>query len=1224
MLAGSMALQAQDSTKVYNQKKYNKQLRKVEKKLEKEVKKQKYLFGNAVEAESEATPDAYWVQQFLATLDPALNRPTPEVLLPILQNLYKPGLSNRAAAGKTSTPWVERGPNNVGGRTRALAWDPSDVTGKKVWAGGVSGGLWVNNDITSNASKWVPVQSLWSNLSVTAIAFGSLGKDTIYVGTGEGYGASSSMTRGFGIWKSTDGGKTFALLNSTTNFFYCTDIVVRTENGKSVIYASIVPNYYGATWHGASSGQFGIFRSLNGGTSWTNVSGTAANGGRYCFGDLEIAADNRIWAGSMKNPNGGADAGGGRVMYSDNGTTWTTAFRGEDGRVEVACAPNGTNRVYAMLESGGKLDSIVMTSNRGSSWTARNEPDDQDLGIPASDFTRGQAWYDLIMAVDPNDSATLIVGGVDLFRSTNSANSWTHISKWSNNSNLNTLSCPLVHADQHAIVYKPGSSSTVIFGNDGGVYYTSSVSSASSSSSAIVERNNGYNVTQFYWGDLSQTSGSNVMIAGAQDNGTQRFTTAGVNSTSEVTGGDGAYCFISPSNSSKQISSYVYNTYYYTTNSWGSTNTLLSRPSLGRFINPAIWDDAGPGLISYRSAGRIYRQKLNTTPGALDSVYYKTGASDLGSAFYIHTTKAGKSRLWVGTDAGNIYRTHDAWATSPTFTSQNSGVNAGNISGFNAIRTGDTIAVVLSNYGINNVYISKDSGTTWTAKDGNLPNMPVWSIVLNPDKIGEAVIATELGIYGTSNIFATSPIWTADTAGIGPVKVSTLRYRKADKMLMAVTHGRGVFTNDAWAKNNPITLFGASATNVCTNTTVTLLDSSLNDPTQWAWSITPKNISYVGGTDSTAKNPQLRFTAGGTYSIKLTATNALGNSSLTRSSFITVTDTIIGTATLGSARSSVCAGDTTLLTVNLPAALNGTITAWNWFKNTGSFSTVANAVTVTPNANDSFYAVLTSNKKCVSPATFNTNKVRPTVNSLVNAKAITSASAGCANKPLNVNVSGTNTGASPVWSWYVDGTLQSGNTGTLTIATPVNGSKVWATVNVAGPCVRPANLIKSDTQTLVVNPKPATPVVSRNFDTLFATNVGSGTYTWYRSGVVKGTGRSLKVNQNGTYKCVYAENGCQGDSSTAIVFNTLLADPLQLNGIYLAPIPANNVLNVYGANQAHSFRVYSATGALVLDAPEVEIKAGLVQIQISALKPGTYLLEFVQNSQKLTARFVKQ
>ena len=81
--------------------------------------------------------------------------------------------------------WVERGPNNVGGRTRVVMFAPGSVT--KVFVGAVSGGLWVNNDITSSASSWNQVSGVPSNMAVTCITVDPLNANTMYIGTGEVY-----------------------------------------------------------------------------------------------------------------------------------------------------------------------------------------------------------------------------------------------------------------------------------------------------------------------------------------------------------------------------------------------------------------------------------------------------------------------------------------------------------------------------------------------------------------------------------------------------------------------------------------------------------------------------------------------------------------------------------------------------------------------------------------------------------------------------------------------------------------------------------------------------------------------------------------------------------------------------------------------------------------------------------------------------------------------------
>ena len=115
-----------------------------------------------------------------------------------------------------NTPWQERGPYSVGGRTRAILFDPNDTTGKRVFAGGVSGGLWVNNDITNASSEWSPVNDFWANLSVVCIASDPNNSQIMYVGTGE---SSTQDNVGAGIWKTTNGGSTWTQIFSSSNTY---------------------------------------------------------------------------------------------------------------------------------------------------------------------------------------------------------------------------------------------------------------------------------------------------------------------------------------------------------------------------------------------------------------------------------------------------------------------------------------------------------------------------------------------------------------------------------------------------------------------------------------------------------------------------------------------------------------------------------------------------------------------------------------------------------------------------------------------------------------------------------------------------------------------------------------------------------------------------------------------------------------------------------------------
>ncbi len=131
-------------------------------------------------------------------------------------------------------------------------FDPNDVSSKKVWAAGVNGGIWFNNDITNADSEWTQVFTTIDNFAVCALDYDPVNLKTFYAGTGEGYD-NSDAARGAGVWKSDNEGDTWTLLDSTASFDYILDIEIRDEGGsEGVIYI-------------ATRNPGGIYRSTDGG-----------------------------------------------------------------------------------------------------------------------------------------------------------------------------------------------------------------------------------------------------------------------------------------------------------------------------------------------------------------------------------------------------------------------------------------------------------------------------------------------------------------------------------------------------------------------------------------------------------------------------------------------------------------------------------------------------------------------------------------------------------------------------------------------------------------------------------------------------------------------------------------------------------------------------------------------------------------------------------------------
>lgn len=742
-------------------------------------------------------PDLAYMQDYLRTMDPNKKRPMPELLYE--QNRITARVRDRKdwKSGRQqfnsladATQWQERGPASVGGRTRAILFDPADPTHKKVWAGGTTGGLWYNEDITNANVSWQKVDDLWDNMSISCITDDPNSNQIMYVGTGE----SHLDARGGGIWKTTDGGESWTRLTSTQEFLLVRDIVVRNENGSSVVYAAINPTYDLDN----PPTTAGLYRSTDGGNNWQQVlpllSGTAPNNPT----DIEIGSDNSIWVGAKAT--GEVFNAKSTIYRSETGVSgswevdasFTSSNDTFTGQIELAAAPTDANLVYAIIEQDGVVGAMIKTTNKGVSWSNLSSWPEEvvDTSIPAEDFTRGQAWYDLAIAVSPVDKQEVIVGGINLFKTTNGGSSWTQLSKW--HSTFAAIQ-PYVHADQHEILYRPGFPEQAIFGNDGGVYYGSNLT-AGTSSASINARNKDYNVTQFYTGAI-HPSQADYMLGGTQDNGTQKFTESGFGETSEAFGGDGALCFIDQKNPQIQMVSYVYN--YVVLSRDGGNNfdeLILDDQSTGSFINVGEYDSNLKILYTAKDENSIYRvTKINTDPTVTTLSTPSLGS--IATALRLSPFVASHSNLYVGTGAGRLFKVENAETNSPV-TSEITGPDfpLGAISGIAFGSTEDQILVTFFNYGVVSIWETRDGGDTWVDREGDLQNMPVRWVEYHPHNPDQAYIATELGVWSTDNINVAEPVWRATNGGLANVRTDMLRLRPSDGIMMAATHGRGVFT----------------------------------------------------------------------------------------------------------------------------------------------------------------------------------------------------------------------------------------------------------------------------------------------------------------------------------------------------------------------------------------------------------------------------------------------
>lgn len=817
------------------------------------------------------SPDMFYEFDKLKRLDPRTGEVPADGLMRAYQDL-KRQFGDQFTSRNNSLQWEERGPTNVGGRTRAIMWDPNDPQNNAAFAGGVGGGLWHTPNITVSSPTWTNVSSIFSNVAVTAIAADPNNPQIMYYGTGEGYPNADAL-RGAGIFKSTDGGMTWDVLPSTTNsiFYYCQKMVVYPGSG----------DVYAAT-------RSGLQRSQDGGMTWENVVGAGNLASSGFISDLDIAGNNDLYAsvqggGVYKSP---ASLG---TMVGDSGQ-WTRLplnFPAGYGRIEFTVGDNNPNYMYAVSEVNQLASDVYRSTNGGSSWGIT-------LSQPggSNQWANNQAWYDLCITVDPFNHLRVFAGGLEQHRTTTGGNSWTNIGNFGN-----------MHVDQHNVVFNPNVSGRLIISNDGGLYYSAN------NGSSYGSRNNGYNVTQFYSLAVDPRPGDPHLIGGTQDNGSEQLFQAGVGPSNGLTGADGGFCAIDYNDPDT-----MYTTFQYTTmlrsRDGGNNFSQITNTSLGQndvlFINPMEMDPNNPRRL-YMASDRLWRRNNAATGGTGGWSQATTGLG--GQITSIAVSESSPNLVYFGA-SGTVYRLPDGHISN--FNSQPVAVNpttSGN--GFLSCvainpNDGNHIVIVYSSYGlVQKVMECRDAdqgaNATWKNLSGNLPDVPCNWVVFEPNNNNAMVLGTDLGAFRCADISqaAADIFWSPATNGLGYARIDMIRTRKSDNSIHAATHGRGMFSSYS-LQNEPIAAFGLENSTTACGGIVQFIDSSANAPATWAW-------DFGDNTTSTMQNPVHTYATSGTYTVTLVATNANGTDSTVQNININV---VPGVTAIATGTGSGCPGDT--------------------------------------------------------------------------------------------------------------------------------------------------------------------------------------------------------------------------------------------------------------------------------------------------------------------------
>lgn len=458
-------------------------------------------------------------------VDPALvNQARAEVIA-------KSKMKNKSSLG---LDWIPQGPDNVGGRTRALLVDKNNPN--IVYAGSVTGGLFVSNDATLT---WTPVSGMQGlageNLAVSCITQTDNGR--VFFGTGStfesggGNGGSGAIGNGVYEYVPSSGAVLPVITNSTA---------VPNNNASSFWSATnAIASYGNRLYIGTRDGM--LYADPNGSgayptslSGWTNpIFTTGSILETNTVQDIDVASD-----GSMLVCFGGK-------IYTTNQTDAVGSFAKTSisgSRLSGAIAPSNPSVMYVLGSTGsGTLAGLSISTNKGSSWNvivppgvSTNTPASKDPFVQ-NDGTGGQGGYDDAIAVNPGDWGHVIVGGVQLYEWKYNAGSNPIGGSWLRSATLfeNVNNPTYVHADKHTIVW--ANSNTVYIGSDGGV------AKSTDAGQSWQARNLGYNVTSFY--DM-HFAANGYIVGGSQDNGCQLVSFGDFGEITplgsiEVQGGDG-------------------------------------------------------------------------------------------------------------------------------------------------------------------------------------------------------------------------------------------------------------------------------------------------------------------------------------------------------------------------------------------------------------------------------------------------------------------------------------------------------------------------------------------------------------------------------------------------------------------------------------------------------------------------------------------------------------
>jgi photosystem II stability/assembly factor-like uncharacterized protein len=678
-------------------------------------------------------------------------------------------------------PLTFAGPDNVGGRIADIEWDPTDAS--VAYAAAATGGVLKTVD---GGFNWTAIGDALPNINAGDLAVDPGAPLTVWLGTGEPNGGHNNFP-GRGVYRSTNGGAdwTFMGLEGSASIGR---IAVDPSDGQRVFVAA-QGSYFGP------NPVRGLYRTENGGATWVRVLAVTDSAGAT---DVVIDPSNpsRMLAATwerVRRPNGGTHLfgpGSGIWRSLDGGTSWTKLGAANGlpnpattnvGRIGLALCPANPNVAYAVITNGSNVIGLWRTLDFGTTWANR----DSDLEIQAGGG--GFSWYFGQVRVAPDNCDRVYPLDVTFFRSNDGG--LTFPVKYGY-----TGSPPDFHVDHHALAFQPGNPHVLLEGNDGGI-------SRSTDGGVSWAKIPGLPLTQFYEIGLD-LSNPHRLYGGTQDNSTVRTLAGGTSDWDVIFGGDGFYVNVHPTNPDLIYAESQFGNLGRSPDggfNWVDVTPPGSGADRTNWSTPVKLDPVDPDILYYGSQ-RLWRSPDggdNWAAVSGDLTGWVSGAV-LGTITTIGVSPSDHHVVWIGTDDGRVWRGVEtagvfAWTNVTSAPLPPRWVTRVVPHPTDATRAWVTFSGLKWQDAESHVFATTDAGASWTDVSGNLPNVPVNGMTVDPADPNVLFVGTDLGAYYTDD---GGGIWNYLSPDLPLVPVYDLAIHPTARYLAVGTHGRSMYKLD--------------------------------------------------------------------------------------------------------------------------------------------------------------------------------------------------------------------------------------------------------------------------------------------------------------------------------------------------------------------------------------------------------------------------------------------